>query len=867
MHQRNTLSAAALIVLGSLAGLAHAQQAENPQQLERVEVVGSAIKRTNAEGVSPIEVLSRKAIERTGATSVNELLRSIPSIDVFDQGELASNSPSGSGTANIGMRGLSSSQVLVLLNGRRLPVNALYDSSGAGAAFDINSLPIGAIERIEILKDGGSALYGADAVAGVINFVTKTDYQGIEVNGSWGRSSRGDGTEKRAGLSAGFGDLSTDRFNVLVGLDILKRDPILRKDRDLSSSVDFRRFGSSDARSSFSPTGNVINPNTGALVGVPYAPCPSGSLGANNICRYDFNQSLLTAYNGADRVSAMAVANFQINNDTRAFVEGTFSHSKDHFDAHPVPDYFIVPITNPNQLPYEIKRADGSGTGTVYIAGRFMQGGPRMTDRKSDFINVATGLEGTWRNYDWKVAVSRGESKVTNQDHNYYNADLWADATGSGALNPTVNTNDPAFVESLKVSPKRVGKSVLETFNAQIAGDLYQLPAGALKFAVGVNLNHETLSDEPDLLIQEGKVVGGIAQAAVEAKRTYKAVYTELSIPVLKSVEAQAAIRYDKYPNADATSPRVGLKWTVSPQLAFRGSFTRSFRAPVLKQLYGAQEEGATTITDPAACVKLGVPVTTDPVTGEQSCLLNAFQVNGANPNLQPEKGKTFNLGAVFEVAKDINASIDWWKIKKTNDISSPTISSAIDQGLFVKNGPRFDIFTNLQNIAERETSGVDVDARWRLSGTMLGNVTIRNLLTYYFTNKTRQNEGDGWAEYSGTYATPRFRNNFSVLAENGPWSYGFQWRTVGGFWDTDKPFPIAANTRKVGNHEEGDAQVVYSGVKNLELSFTVKNVFDRMPPLSLTNALSNTYTQMGFAELYTNRGRYFQLGAKYTFR
>lgn len=869
MHQRTTLSAAALLVLGSLAGFAQAQQAEgqNAQQLERVEVVGSAIKRTNAEGVSPVEVLSRKQIERTGATTVNELLRSIPSIDIFDQGELASNSPAGSGTAAIGMRGLSSSQVLILLNGRRLPVNALYDSSGAGAAFDINSLPIGAIEQIQILKDGGSALYGADAVAGVINFVTKTDYQGIELNASYGRSSRGDGAEKRAGLSAGFGDLSSDRFNVLFGLDVLKRDPILRADRSLSSSVDFRRFGSSDARSSFSPYGNVINPDTGALVGVPYTTCPADSLGANNICRYDFNKSLLTAYNGADRVSAMAIGNLQINNDTRAFVEATYSTSKDHFEAHPVPDYFIVPITNPNQLPYEIKDANGVGTGKVYIAGRFMQGGPRITDRKSDFLNLATGLEGTWNKYDWKVSLSRGESKVTNQDHNYYDANKWADATGNGLLNPTIGTNDPAFVEGLKVNPRRVGKSILETLNAQIAGELFQLPAGPMQFAVGVNVNREKLSDQPDELQQEGLVVGGIAQAAVEAKRTYKAVYTELVIPVLKSLEAQAAVRYDKYPNADATSPRLGLKWTVSPQLAFRSSFTRSFRAPVLKQLYGAQEQGATTITDPDSCRKLGVTVNVDPATGEESCLVNAFQVNGANPNLQPEKGKTFNVGAVFELSKDFNASVDWWKIRKTNDISSPTIASAIDQGLFNKEGPRFNIFTNLQNIAERETSGIDVDARWRLGATPVGNVTLRNLLSYYFTNKTRQSAGDDWAEYSGTYATPRFRNNFIIQSEMGPWAANLQWRTVGGFWDTDRPFPIAQNVRKVGNHEEGDVQVVYSGLKSMELSFTVKNIFDRMPPLSLTNALSNTYTQMGFAELYTNRGRYFQVGAKYTFR
>jgi len=180
--------------------------------------------------------VTRKEIERSGATSINELLHSIPSIDIFDQGELASNSPAGSGTASIRMRGLSESNVLVLLNGRRLPVNALYDSSGAGAAFDINSLPIGAIDRIEILKDGGSAIYGADAVAGVVNFITKTDYQGIEATASYGNSSRNDGKEKRLGLSAGFGDLTKDRYNVLFGLDVFKRDPILRADRDISKS-------------------------------------------------------------------------------------------------------------------------------------------------------------------------------------------------------------------------------------------------------------------------------------------------------------------------------------------------------------------------------------------------------------------------------------------------------------------------------------------------------------------------------------------------------------------------------------------------------------------------------------------------------
>ena len=167
MFKRTKISVALTIAFGGAlvvaAVPAMAQQSE--QKLERVEITGSAIKRVDAEGPVPVEVYTRKEIARTGATTVNELLRSIPSIDIFDQGELASNSPSASGTANIGMRGLDSSNVLVLLNGRRLPVNALYDSSGAGAAFDVNTIPLSAVERVEILKDGASAIYGADAVA------------------------------------------------------------------------------------------------------------------------------------------------------------------------------------------------------------------------------------------------------------------------------------------------------------------------------------------------------------------------------------------------------------------------------------------------------------------------------------------------------------------------------------------------------------------------------------------------------------------------------------------------------------------------------------------------------------------------------
>lgn len=864
MFAKTKVSKAVLLALGSsLAMGAALAQTSEPQ---RVEVTGSAIKRTDSEGVAPVEIVTRKDIQKTGAASLNELIRSIPSIDVFDQGELASNSPSGSGTASLALRGLSSSNLLVLLNGRRVPVNALYDSSGAGAAFDINTIPVSAVERIEILKDGGSAIYGADAVAGVINIITKTDYQGIEASAGFGVSSENDGKETRLGLSAGFGNLQADRFNVLIGLDYFKRDPILRKDRDISSSVNFTRFGGPDRRSTFSPFGNILDPNAGFAFApnISYRPCPAENFDPlSGLCRYDFNASLLTSYNAADRISALAAANFLVTPDVKLFAELTFSKSKDTFKAHPVPDFFVVPLIDESQRPYVLPIEFGFGPDKLYIAGRFMQGGPRTTNRESTLLSTVVGADATAFGMDWKVSLGRGESKVTNSDSNYYDANLWFPATSGGLLDPTSNTNDPAFVESLKVNPVREGKSVLTQFNVVGSGELMQLPAGPLGFAVGATYINETLSDQPDALTQQGLVVGSIAQSAVDAERSNKAVFAELAIPITKTLEAQAAVRWDKYPSESATSPKFGLKWSATPDFTVRGSATRSFRAPVLKQLFGGQEQGATTVTDPALCqIITGAP--TPPAT----CTINAFQVNGSNPDLKSETGTTLNLGFVLDVSKTFSASVDLWRIKKSDDISTPTLESAIRDGRFEVDGARTLIFTNLQNIADRVTQGVDVDARVRLPGLSIGNLTIRNLFTYYDSIRSRSASGDAYTEFVGTYAQPRFRNAFIASLENGPWTFTGNLRTTGGFYDEDDPTTIAAGgVRRVGSHEELDVQAQYAGFAGLTLTGGIKNIFDRMPPLSIQNASSNSYTQMGFAELYTARGRFFYVNANYAFR
>ncbi len=824
-------------------------------QEQRVEITGSAIKRINAETPVPVEVVTREQIARTGATSINELIKSIAVIDIFDQGELAGNSPGGSGTARVRLRGLGDTQTLVLINGRRVPVNPLADASGAGSAFNTNQIPVSAIDRVEILKDGGSAIYGADAVAGVVNFILRRDYQGAAATLDYGVSSRSDGEEKRATVTAGFGSLASQRFNVLGSIEVFKRDPILRKDRDISKSVDFRAYGpvvgfaNLDGRSSFAPEGNILNAN-GTLSGQTVRPCPPENF-SSNACRYDFNASLLTAYNGADRVSGVLAGTWQPTDSIVAFLRAIGSQSKDHFEAHPVPDNFVLP--------------DGRR-----YAGRFMQGGPRITDRKNDFLNLEAGLEGTFGSLDVKAGVSRGVAKTENRDSNYFERNAYNLATQGvpaqgirPTVDPTVLTNSEAVIQALRISPVRRGEMTLDVADAQIAGDLFKLPGGPLRYAVGVNLWNEELTDTPDPLQVAGGVVGSIQQSAVAAEREAYAIFAELQLPITKSIEGQIALRYDHYDTASRSSPKFALKWQAAPGFALRGSYSSSFKMPTLKQLYANAGQGAINLTE-AQCTGIGLPA---------GCAnLPAFRLTGSNPALQPETGKTYNLGFVTETGP-FSLSVDYWKIDKKDNITVPTLDDAIAAGSFTfdQATSRYFINQNLQNFAVSENAGIDIDAQWRMRGTLLGNLTVRGNVTYYMTTKTKQTPAAPWDEFNGIYGPgapgPRWRSALTVTSEFGPWTVQGLVRGWAGLYDSALPGrQLPANTRRIPGYDEVDLTLAWSGIKKLKLTGAIKNVVDRQPPFAAANATNNNTTQQGFAEIYSSRGRFYQVGAELTF-
>jgi iron complex outermembrane receptor protein len=354
--------------------------------------------------------------------------------------------------------------------------------------------------------------------------------------------------------------------------------------------------------------------------------------------------------------------------------------------------------------------------------------------------------------------------------------------------------------------------------------------------------------------------VGSIAQAAVDASRNAKAVFAELSIPAMKDLEVQVAARYDQYDTASKWSPKVALRYEVSKAFMLRSSYSESFKMPALKQLFGAKEQGAININNESGasnCEALGLA---------SDCDVSGWQVNGANSALKPEKGVTWNLGAAFEAGSHLSGTVDFWRIDKTDNIATPTLDEALRQGLFGRDpvDNRWLVFTNLANQAQQAVSGVDVDLRSRFPDTALGSVTLRNTTTYYFTNSHRETATSEWIKDLGNYRTPELRNNASITLEQGPWTGVLAWRYVGGFKDAVVPTPT---TMSVPSYDEFDLSASYTGFKNVKVNAGIKNLLDAQPPYSKLNGSDNTYTQMGFAEIYNSRGRYFYASLNYIFK
>lgn len=602
---------------------------------ERVEVTGSRIRRADIEGAQPVTVYSRQDIERSGAATVRELT------NLFTQNSAGRDESAASiflGQSRVQLRGLPAGSTLILLNGRRTHTND----------FNLNSIPLAAIDRVEILADSASAVYGADALAGAVNYVLRKDFDGVEFSGRAGTSYNHDATEWETSIIAGG---TTGRFSGLTLISYFSRDGVPLSDRDLTSTSDFRRFGGLDQRGTTSYPGNVYAlPGRGNLPGLSstFAAIPGGTgiglrpadFAATAGTRNRFDAiAPLSLVPEAERMSFFGTGNYRLSDTVDLFVEGLATSSGVKVTNSPptIPAgssgaFVRVPSTNPFN-PF------GVDVGVDYLFGELS---PRLNDATTNYQRLLLGARGDLvSRLNWEVSLlaDREDQKVARLGDVNFAAVQRAvnDTNPATSLNvfSSIANNNPATLSSVRRDTVDDIRRDAQTLQLLVRGDAATLPAGPLQFVVGADARRES-----DRTLIEIPSTG--TRSALDKARTVKAYFGELAVPLIAAarpsqsnlLEATLAVRHDDYSDfGTATSPYAGLAWRPIPRLLVRGTFGEGFKPPTL----------ADSGTNRAELVS---PIT-DPLRGNVSTAVNV--IAGGNPALQPERSRSFTLGFIAE--------------------------------------------------------------------------------------------------------------------------------------------------------------------------------------------------------------------------
>lgn len=886
--------AAAIVATGAFA--------QDTQRVERIEVTGSNIKRIDAEGPLPVVIIKREDIQNSGKTTVNELLSTLT---VVSGGSFSEATGAGNtfapGTAAVSLRGLGANTTLVLLNGRRV-ANYGFAQNINENFVDLNSIPVSAIERIEVLKDGASAIYGSDAIAGVINVILRKDFRGVEVSASYGDSKDGGGSETRAAIAAGYGNLARDRFNVMGTIDYYKRDKINSQQRDFSRSPDQRVRGAGRGGLDFrSPTGNPGYWTGGAgNVNTPFANCPAdrvvsaaslGVGGGGNVCAYDFapDNDLIP---DTERIGAFGALTFQLSPNWTLFGEVMFNRNETNTSAAPTPGAFSA-AGHPDRP---------AGSTFTTVAYRWVEAGRRLNTLESETTRIVAGVKGTAAGWDLEAAANFGRSDTVNTGFNYIIQERAVEAfagtlagfTGRrySVLNPA--SNPAGMLDAIKISPVRKGLSKVEGADIKANRELFALGGGNAAIALGYEFRKENIADDPDprvALTNPNRVtVTGSGGTAVRGGRDLNSVYAELSLPFFKGLETQVAVRNDRYSDfGNATTPKFSLSWRPNSTFLARGGYAEGFRAPSLAELYLGESTSFPSVADTPRCndYRAGLGAT-DPrtvaVCGATGTGV-AAQVRSiflGNKNLSPEKSKSFSLGFVIEPNRDLSLGVDYYNIEHKNRILAPTAGFILaNEALFpgaVIRGPRTadDIAANARgalrgvsgdlqpgiirtffNASEQKTSGIDVDLRTTFSLGGLGKVEIVNAYTYVIELKRQLNPGQPLVELVDTYEFPRWRHTMSAAWSRGSWGVTAAVNTIAGFADFRT---VGGVEQRIGNFMTIDAQVRYTGFKNLTLAIGGLNITNNKPPFSNENWYGYT------ASVHNPRGAYYYGSLRYKF-
>ena len=900
-HQPSTLRltalAAALLALNVQAQTTEPQQPQQPQQLQRVEITGSNIKRINAETAVPVQVVTRAQIEASGVTTVKGLIDEL-SASTGGLSDIEGGNRFSPGASAISFRGLGEKATLVLLNGRRIAPYGLADY--ATLITNVDALPIDAIERVEVLKSGASAIYGSDAIAGVVNFITRRDFKGFVAGASYADSlNKPVFGEKNAYVLAGMGDIAQDRFNVFGMLSGYQRDPLFYSEIINDTPERLTQYSPSyGTPSTFSYPGNIIG--QGALAG-----CTTKN--AAGLCVYN-RYERFQAIPDNKRLNFTGQFRFALDADTEVFVDAMASRTEVAYSgafqtyggANTGPIVWGNPGNNTSQT---FRYRNLPATHPLNTLGRpaefryrFVDSGEGKSVEATEY-RVVAGIKGIWNNYDWEVALNQMGSDVDSKDRGSFSNSgfkaMIGDYNNPGAdfFNKTGGykigqVNSAEVLNTLFPTYGYKGSNKTTTLDAKMSGELMALPAGMMSFAAGLVLTKENIKIDPTANLRAGDIVGNGLSAA-DSSRNFSAVFGELSVPVLKSLEAQVAARLDKYPGFGAHfSPKLALRFQPAKEFLLRGTIENGFRAPNLTESADSTKFAFQNAPDPKRCAParnlqrdLRAQAAPLPNSDPNKALLlargdsavsnecgSAALITRNNPDLKPETARTVSAGFVFEPVNEFSLALDYWNIERKDEIAArsgsrllseegagspnvlrdpialdPTFTAAERAQYGVTAGKLSAVLRQFVNLNKTKTDGFDLEARFR-TDTPIGKLGVTLTGTYtqgYHLWNTTTNQWS--ANYAGGYTTPRLRSNVSFSLRTPQWTHALSFRNSTGYkidYNADDDtcaenvgFGVDPKDCRVPGNTVTDYYIAYNGIKHLQLSMNFFNIFNKGAP------------------------------------
>ena len=795
------------IAVGTAFGFVLAASPALAQQpIERVEITGSALKRIDAETALPVQIITREEIDKTGAANVEQFLQAV---GVAIQGNsnsvaaTASGATSG-GVSSVSLRGLGSQRTLVLIDGKRVAGGGTITDS---TTVDVNLIPASAIERIEVLKDGASAIYGSDAIGGVINFILRKDYRGGEV------TAHADITQhpgaRGGGLNAliGWGDMATQRFSATLIADFRHEDALFGRQRDFASKGIFPQYFNDTSSGNTFPA-NISIPTVGTRnPSFPGCPPPYShfsplfadpAFGGSQGCRFD-PAGLVSLIPKTDQETLLGTVRLALAREMEGYGQFSFAHKEQRTVIQPVPlsDQFALPPNHPlfNVAPYNgfstfllqpsspyypaafISAQGGNPAVPVRVRFRSAITGNRDITNIADQLRVVLGARGTVNAWDYDASVLHIDTNLIERVNGGYPLlTKILPLLNSGNVNP-FGPNDPTLTPGTPAAADAAQfrgdayktKTSIDSAQAKVTHDLMQLAGGPLALALGTEARKEgfkvTASDE----IVTGDISGyGGNFLPVNKSRNVGVAFAEVNVPIVRTLEVTGAARYDHYEGVgDRTSPKLSARWTPTKQVLVRGSLGKGIRAPSLTELYQPQTTGVTApgLNDPLRC---GQPDGLGGTNGSLSDCVTQFPITlGGNAALKPELSTNRTLGIVLEPTTNISVGLDYWEVDLKNTIifgvtPATILADPAKFGFLITRGPAgtgapcagcpgpiLDIFQGNLNFGETKVRGLDVDARYRIPAAEAGTFTV-GINGTYITKYVVQNIDGTWTSING---------------------------------------------------------------------------------------------------------------------